>query len=446
MTHNWMKDTYGEPLYVGYNPSGGDEFSNGIIDEIRIWNRALTKEEIRENMKRELIGNQEGLVAYYNFEKVSNNSEVADLSKNGNHGRLVGHAVLIDSDISSFSVDGSGIPDREPPLIYLHRGVKVVNKSKEIIQGQAIDKSGVAIVEVNGKEAKLDEKGNFLASVLLKPGKNEILITAIDTYENRTSKMVTIKREIGYATGEKKFAKYYALLIAVEKYENSDINNLDYPIEDSYQVREILHKYSFEYNNIILLENPNRDQIIRVFDKLSYSIDYEDNLLIFFAGHGYWDRKFMQGYWLPSDASRKSKSRWLSNSTIRDYIRGIQSKHTLLITDACFSGGIFKTRKAFEYAQPAIEELYRLPSRKAITSGTLNEVPDKSVFIKYLLKRLEDNQDKYLSSVELFTRFRSAVINNSPLEQVPQFGEIRESGDEGGDFIFVRRESKHLLY
>ena len=104
-----------------------------------------------------------------------------------------------------------------------------------------------------------------------------------------------------------------------------------------------------------------------------------------------------------------------------------------------FSGGIFKTRSAFNDIPPATEALYDLPSRKAMTSGTLTEVPDKSVFIEYLIKRLENNDNKYSTSQEIFASMRTAVINNSPTEQVPQFGEIRETGDEGGDFIFVRR-------
>ena len=77
-----------------------------------------------------------------------------------------------------------------------------------------------------------------------------------------------------------------------------------------------------------------------------------------------------------------------------------------------------------------------------MTSGTLTEVPDKSVFIEYLIKRLEDNDSKYSTSQEMFVSMRTAVINNSPTGQVPQFGEIRETGDEGGDFIFVRRWAK----
>ena len=51
----------------------------------------------------------------------------------------------------------------------------------------------------------------------------------------------------------------------------------------------------------------------------------------------------------------------------------------------------------------------------------------------------ENNDNKYSKSQEIFASMRTAVINNSPTEQVPQFGEIRETGDEGGDFIFVRR-------
>ena len=130
----------------------------------------------------------------------------------------------------------------------------------------------------------------------------------------------------------------------------------------------------------------------------------------------------------------------MSNGTIRDYINGIRTRHTLLVTDACFSGGIFKTRAAFNDADRSTNELYKLPSRKALTSGTLKEVPDKSVFVKYLLKKLEENTDNYLSSQALYTQIRGPVTNNSPNAQVPVFGVIRETGDEDGEFIFVRRK------
>ena len=67
----------------------------------------------------------------------------------------------------------------------------------------------------------------------------------------------------------------------------------------------------------------------------------------------------------------------------------------------------------------------------------LTEVPDKSAFLKYLVKRLETNTEAYLPSSELFSSFRRAVINNS--DNIPQYGTIQKAGDEGGDFIFIRK-------
>jgi hypothetical protein len=48
-------------------------------------------------------------------------------------------------------------------------------------------------------------------------------------------------------------------------------------------------------------------------------------------------------------------------------------------------------------------------------SGSLTEVPDQSVFVQYLIRRLCDNPEQYLASQQLFTSFREAVINNSEL-------------------------------
>jgi hypothetical protein len=172
-------------------------------------------------------------------------------------------------------------------------------------------------------------------------------------------------------------------------------------------------------------------------DRLERNITENDNLFIFFAGHGYWDERSDKGYWLPSDASRSNTVNWIRNTSISEYMASIKSRHTLLVADACFSGGIFKTRRAFSMPDMAVKRLYDLPSRKAMTSGTLQEVPDKSVFVEYFVKRLEENLKKYLPSEQLFFSFKPAVLNNS--DNVPQFGIIKNAGDEGGDFIFIRR-------
>ena len=87
----------------------------------------------------------------------------------------------------------------------------------------------------------------------------------------------------------------------------------------------------------------------------------------------------------------------------------------------------------------AIQELYKSPSRKAMTSGTLKTVPDRSVFLKYLNQGLENNEQRFITADQLFSSFRQAVINNS--DNKPQYGVIQHAGDEGGEFVFVRREN-----
>lgn len=235
--------------------------------------------------------------------------------------------------------------------------------------------------------------------------------------------------------------QYFALLIGVSKYNDPRLN-LDHPVTDARKMKETLGQfYDFEPGNILLLENPTRGEIFSALYKLRDRVTTNDNLLLFYAGHGFWDEKIKQGYWWPKDATTEDPSNWLSNSDLREQLRGINSAHTLLVSDACFSGGIFRTRDASAIKTASIDYqlLYKMPSRRAITSGTLTAVPDRSVFVEYLLKRLTQNQEKFLPAQQLFSSLRLAVINNSAT--VPQEGVIAEAGDEGGDFIFMRKKA-----
>lgn len=235
--------------------------------------------------------------------------------------------------------------------------------------------------------------------------------------------------------------KYFSLIIGIEKYQFSshDLPNLDKPVGDATALRNVLvEKYSFSQSNSVLLANPTRADIIKALEDMAKKVTPKDNLLIFYAGHGYWDERIKVGYWLPADSKTADKSSWISNSTIRDYIAGIQSKHTLLISDACFSGSIFKTREVnSEINEWGVAKIYQMPSRKAMTSGTLTTVPDESKFMQYFVKRLGENTAKYLTARQLFYSLEAAVLNNT--STVPQMGVIQDTGDEGGDFVFIKR-------
>lgn len=53
-------------VLIGKN-ADDTQFFNGTIDELRIWSVARTQAEIQEKMRCELVGNETGLEAYYNF-------------------------------------------------------------------------------------------------------------------------------------------------------------------------------------------------------------------------------------------------------------------------------------------------------------------------------------------------------------------------------------------
>ena len=144
-----------------------------------------------------------------------------------------------------------------------------------------------------------------------------------------------------------------------------------------------------------------------------------------------------QGYWIPSDATRNDISNWISNPEIVSLLKGIKAKHILLVADACFSGSIFITRKTFLNNDKSVEIAYSKISKKGMTSGAISTVPDKSVFVEFFLKRLKENESKYLLAEQLYLDFREAVTNNSEVDQRPLFEELE--GDEGGDFIFIKK-------
>ncbi len=233
-------------------------------------------------------------------------------------------------------------------------------------------------------------------------------------------------------------SRYFALLIAVEEYQDPAIASLSEPLKDANKLRDVLKsKYTFEDNDIMLLQNPTFEDLNIVFEDLSKKITPSDFLLIFYAGHGFFDEKTNIGYWLPSDAQEKNRAKWFRNSALVENIGAINSKHTLLIADACFSGGIFKTRAPFNNATIDIANMMKRPSRKAMTSGSLTTVPDKSVFMKYILKTLEENNNQYLPSEELFEEVRISMKNNADTK--PLYGEIQNVGDQGGNFVLIKR-------
>lgn len=91
----------------------------GMLDEIRIWNRARTHEEIRSTMNAPLTGDEPGLAGYWNFD----DGTVADLSPNGNHGALEGSSQIV----------AAALPDSFTPTNAVGIETTVVNPGETFI-------------------------------------------------------------------------------------------------------------------------------------------------------------------------------------------------------------------------------------------------------------------------------------------------------------------------
>jgi hypothetical protein len=235
--------------------------------------------------------------------------------------------------------------------------------------------------------------------------------------------------------------QWYGLFIGIGQYQDKSYKFLDRPIKDAHKLHEVLTSlYNFKSENTRILDNPTRKQIIDNINEFSKKLTPKDNLLIFYAGHGKLDGN--RGFWIPSDAVDSDESSWYSNSELKEKINTIDTKHTLIISDACFSGALLDTRGStsatMSDAPDVVKRYYNQKSRRAITSSDKTEALDNSIFFDVMIKYLQKNTEIYLSCNKLFGNIGETVVNQSNGVQIPQFGKIPGGKDEGGSFIFIR--------
>ena len=238
------------------------------------------------------------------------------------------------------------------------------------------------------------------------------------------------------------FGRFHALVIGNQSYEH--LPTLKTSVNDANAVARILEQdYGFSVTTLI---DATRGDIIDALDVLAEQLTEQDNLLIYYAGHGWLDRNADRGYWLPVDSKPDRRRRWLSNSTVTDSLKLIQAKHVMIIADSCFSGtltrGLPAAIEAPDRPQAGyIRQVAERRARVALVSGGLEPVSDgrgdHSPFARALLDALQSN-DSVLDAATMFTRIKRKVLLEA--DQTPQFSDVRSAGHDGGDFLFVRAD------
>ncbi|MBL4753160.1 MAG: caspase family protein [Flavobacteriales bacterium] len=239
--------------------------------------------------------------------------------------------------------------------------------------------------------------------------------------------------------------KYFALIIGIDDYSGAwkPLNNA---VNDAKAVEQLLRsEYIFDNFQTLYNADASGRNIIKALEWLVANVSEKDNVFIYYSGHGEYRKELNKGYWVPADVTDKSTYGFISNSDIQTFLGGIKSNHTLLATDACFSGDIFRGETfsvPFEDNEKYYKKVHALVSRQAITSGGIEPVVDggrdgHSVFTYYFLKVLRNNTSKYYDASQLFNDIKIPVVNNT--DQSPQFQSIKNTGDEGGQFLFIKK-------
>jgi uncharacterized caspase-like protein len=155
-----------------------------------------------------------------------------------------------------------------------------------------------------------------------------------------------------------------------------------------------------------------------VLAKLRDTLSSKDNLLIYYAGHGFLDAEADEGYWLPVDATKENEVYWISNSTITTQLKAMQAKHVLVVADSCYSGKLGRDVHIVRRTPDYYFRIAQKRTRSVIASGGLEPVIDSggkgnhSVFASAFISALLENNN-IIDTSELFTKIRRPVVLNA---------------------------------
>jgi hypothetical protein len=192
-----------------------------------------------------------------------------------------------------------------------------------------------------------------------------------------------------------------------------------------------------------------------ITDKLPPLLQADDNLILFFAGHGHTRvstigaREIETGYLIPVNARLENWSDKLRTDDFLENVSQLPARHVLLILDACRSGFALSGMSVHRSAVTYEEKLIRNISRKVITSARRNEdaldngpIPAHSLFTGTLIQgldlRLADlDKNSLVTSFELGLYLQQQVGQASDSKQTPDFGSFNL--DERGELVISLR-------
>jgi len=325
------------------------------------------------------------------------------------------------------------------------------------VTGRVIAEGGVRTVEVNGAQIPFDEQGTFVIKLEALKGAAKgvpVDVVAIDRQGKQGSKKlfvssgdVSVSKDAALPTTSRA-GGYHALVIGNDHYRQW--TPLSTAVADAEAMSKVLQdRYGFR---VTVLKDADRKQILKTLNDYRKTLSDQDQLLVYYAGHGFLEPEIDRGYWIPVEGDLFDNSDWIEFPAVTDLLELIPARQILVVADSCFAGKL--TRSAMARLSPDAEESSRqalLTSmaqkkiRTTLTSGGAKPVLDEggaghSVFATAMLGVLTENNDA-LETERLYWTVRSRVVQAAErmkFEQIPTYGPIHMAGHEGfGDFVFM---------
>lgn len=186
------------------------------------------------------------------------------------------------------------------------------------------------------------------------------------------------------------------------------------------------------------IKNASRETIIKILNELAIEMETSDSVIVYYAGHGYFNDKTGGGYWIPANALVTDPSSWISNTSISEMLSTISANQIFMVSDSCYSGAFTKEQK-FNLNQLGIDLDKR--SVIAMASGGDEPVADDglgghSIFAWYFMQALR-NVNNWEPAKKIYEQVRNNVVSAFP--QTPQFGGIISAGHLEGDYAIIKK-------
>lgn len=344
------------------------------------------------------------------------------------------------------NVDTRSVEVMKPAL---QRGVARVGPGTVLIQGRVVSPTPPIRVTVNQTSGQVYADGTYQITVPVVAGENSIPLMVWWSDSDFVAHFFTVISQNGENIVQE--GQRYAVLIGNQHYQDHGFQALDTPIADSHAVATLLEKrYGFLTSAMIgdqrvslILDDAGRETMLKTLSQLRAVIGPGDSLLIYYGGHGVYEKETDRAYWLPVDATRDAPQDWVSDADITAALARLSARHVLVVADSCYAGAF--RHRGVDPEQPTmnrvqfLDEVNLRKSRNFISSGASEPVADgggkgHSVFAQALLAGLSQ-ETKPFTAGELFGKHIQTVVGGSS-QQIPQFFPMKE-GHEGGEFVFV---------